>query len=84
MRTIVGAMIAAAWLASPAPASAQTDRWSAWVGCWALTTENVVQGRGAARAAALSPVEGDQAQSPTDSVPLTCVVRSGDGVISRP
>jgi len=80
MRTIVGAIIAAAWLASPAPASAQTDRWSPWVGCWALTTENVHEGRGAARAAALSPVDEEQAQAPTDSVPRTCVVRSGDGV----
>jgi len=80
MRTIVGAMIAAAWLASPAAASAQTDRWSPWVGCWALTTENVLQGRGAARAAALSPLDGDEVQSPDGSVPQTCVARSGDGV----
>jgi hypothetical protein len=84
MRTIVGMLIVAAWLALPSTAAAQTakpqaDKWSPWLGCWALTTENVLQGRGAARASALSSRE-QRAQPDDPSVPHTCVTRSGDGV----
>src|SRR5688572_11706982 len=79
MNTIAGALIlSTALLAWPAQASAQEDRWTSWLGCWALVNENTLQGTGAARAAALSPV--DTEVTDLEYEPRTCVERSGDGV----
>lgn len=80
MKTIAGALIlSTALLAWPAPASSQEDRWAPWLGCWALVNENTLQGTGAARAAALSPVDTEPGE--LEYEPRTCVERTADGVI---
>jgi hypothetical protein len=79
MRTWVGTAVVLASLALPSMVGAQTtDKWSPWIGCWTLTTENLLEGRGSARASALSTPQ--ERQQPDDSTPRTCVARSGDGV----
>lgn len=85
MKTLASAvLVAAATLAAPAAASAQTDKWSPWLGCWSLVTEDVHEGLGSARAAALSPLDAplDAPLAPPESVPRVCVVRSGNGVMT--
>jgi hypothetical protein len=79
---LIGAVVLAAWLASPSTASAQTDRqadkWRPWLGCWSLVTENVREGTGTSLGSAFVP--GGDPSVPADSTPRTCVARSGDGV----
>ena len=79
MKAALGTLVVACGLlAMPADAAAQGDRWTPWVGCWALVTENVREGEGSARAAALSPVDAPAVDEST--VPRTCVTRTGEGV----
>jgi hypothetical protein len=80
MKTIIGLAIVLASLAVPSTASAQSERWKPWLGCWSLTTENVREGRGASTADALTSPDLTSADVPEETVPRTCVMPSGDGV----